>query len=67
MTRPRLSACLAACLALLGACSPTPPPAPSKAVCDALRASLPTWSPQDTERTKEEAARFLEVWDAVCR
>jgi len=66
MTRPRLSACVAACLALLAGCTPTPPPAPSGAVCGALRPALPTWSPQDTAQSKEDAARFLEVWKAVC-
>ncbi len=58
-------ACLAAGLAVLTACTP-PPPAPAQAVCDALRPALPTWSRQDSAQSRKEAARFLEVWTAVC-
>lgn len=36
------------------------------AVCDALRADLPTWSRQDTERSRIEGARFVATFDAVC-
>lgn len=36
------------------------------AICAELRASLPTWSAQDTERSKREGANFLDVFKAVC-
>ena len=63
MTDLRLAAVVSALL--LTACAP-PPPAPAHAVCDALRQALPTWSRKDTEQSREEAARFLDVWEAVC-
>ncbi len=52
--------------AALSGCSATPVPAPARAVCDALRPALPTWSRADSERSKIEGARFLDVWEAVC-
>ena len=58
-----LSAALSALF--LTACTSIPP-APAQAVCDALRPALPTWSAGDTERSKAEAAQFLDVWEAVC-
>ncbi len=58
-----LSAAIAALL--LAGCTSLSP-APAQAVCDALRPALPTWSAQDTEQSKQEAAQFLDVWEAVC-
>ena len=39
---------------------------PPAAVCDAIRPALPTWSGKDTERSKRQGARFLDVWQEVC-
>ncbi len=50
--------------AALSGCSAAP--APARAVCDALRPALPTWSRADSEKSKIEGARFLDVWEAVC-
>ena len=36
------------------------------ATCDALDPYLPTWSDADTEETLKAAARFLDVYAAVC-
>ncbi len=52
--------------AALSGCAAAPAPAPARAVCDALRPALPTWSRADSERSKIEGARFLDVWEAVC-
>ncbi len=56
---------MAAVLLTLTACTP-PVHTPADAICDGLRPALPTWSRQDTERSKIEGARFLDVWHAVC-
>lgn len=34
--------------------------------CDVLRAHLPSYSTHDTEVTKREGAKFLDVFKAVC-
>ncbi len=60
-----LAASLVVAAALSG-CAAPPAPTPADAVCDALRPALPTWSQADTERSKREGARFLDVWEAVC-
>ena len=36
------------------------------ATCDALDPYLPTWSDADTEETLKAAARFLDVYEAIC-
>lgn len=38
----------------------------TESACDAMRPYLPTWSSQDTEQSKNEGARFLDVFKAVC-
>lgn len=35
-------------------------------ICRELRAALPAWSARDTERSKEEGARFVAVFGAAC-
>ena len=40
--------------------------APARPVCDALRPALPNWSRADSEKSKQEGARFLDVFGAVC-
>ena len=45
----------------------TPRSQPADAICDGLRPALPTWSRRDTEQSKTQGARFLDVWDAVCK
>ena len=52
-------------LLMLAGCA-TRRPAPPAAICDAIRPALPTWSGKDTERSRREAARFLDVWNEVC-
>lgn len=37
-----------------------------RTICRELRRELPTLSSKDTQRTKEEADRFFEVFEAVC-
>ena len=66
MTNPRRCLTLAALSAAVLAGCASPPPAPAEAVCDTLRPALPTWSSQDTEQSKREGTRFLDVWSAVC-
>jgi hypothetical protein len=36
------------------------------AICRDLRAAPPTWSTRDTERSKEEGARFVAVFETAC-
>ncbi|WP_420011025.1 hypothetical protein [Tateyamaria sp.] len=56
---------IAAAMLLMAACT-AKDPAPPEAVCAALRPALPTWARADTDRSKREGARFLDVWAAVC-
>ncbi len=37
-----------------------------RTICRELRRDLPTYSTRDTEATKEDGARFLEIFGAVC-
>lgn len=37
-----------------------------RTICRELRNSLPSYSAQDTEQTKQEGADFLDVFGAVC-
>jgi uncharacterized protein YceK len=51
---------------LMSGCGAVAPSAATDATCDALRASLPTWSTQDTDQSRIEAAAFLDVFEAAC-
>ena len=50
---------------LLAGCSAIGSPVPD-ATCDALDQYLPTWSSADTTETLTSAARFLDVFAAIC-
>ena len=56
-----------AMLTLTSACASTGGSETEAAICDELRASLPTWSRRDTEKSKAEGAAFLDVFEAVCQ
>ena len=56
-----------AMLTLTSACASTGGSETEAAICDELRASLPTWSRRDTEQSKAEGAAFLDVFEAVCQ
>ena len=56
-----------AMLILTSACASTGGSETEAAICDELRASLPTWSRSDTEQSKAEGAAFLDVFEAVCQ
>ena len=47
-------------------CGSTNVSATEEAICGVLGAHLPTWSTQDTEQSKREGAKFLDVFDEVC-
>ena len=53
-------------LTLTSGCTTTGGSETEAAICDELRASLPTWSRRDTEQSKAEGAAFLDVFEAVC-
>jgi hypothetical protein len=55
-----------AMLTLMTGCANTGGSETEAAICDELRASLPTWSRRDTEQSKAEGAAFLDVFNAVC-
>ena len=54
-------------LTLTSGCTATGGSETEAAICDELRASLPTWSRRDTEQSKAEGAAFLDVFEAVCQ
>ena len=56
-----------AMLTLTSACASTGGSETEAAICDELRASLPSWSRRDTEQSKAEGAAFLDVFEAVCQ
>ena len=56
-----------AMLTLTSGCATTGGSETEAAICDELRASLPTWSRSDTEQSKAEGAAFLDVFEAVCQ
>jgi len=67
MTSRRALTLAAALLCILpAACTRPAPVSPAEAVCGALAPALPTWSRADSERSKTEGARFMDVWEAVC-
>lgn len=53
------------CALLMTGCGATTPSG-TDAACDSLRPHLPSWSSQDTEQSKVEGAKFLDVFAAVC-
>lgn len=55
-----------AMLTLTSACATTGGSETEAAICDELRASLPTWSRRDTDQSRAEGAAFLDVFEAVC-
>ena len=56
-----------AMLTLTSGCASTGGSETETAICDELRASLPSWSRRDTEQSKAEGAAFLDVFEAVCQ
>ena len=54
-------------LVLLTGCSMPGASATSNAICRELRADLPTYSRADTPDTLASGARFVAVFQAVCR
>ena len=56
-----------AMLTLTSGCGSTGGSETEAAICDELRASLPSWSRRDTEQSKAEGAAFLDVFEAVCQ
>lgn len=57
---------MVAALTLLSACAATGASETERAICRELRRDLPTYSTQDTPETLASAARFLDVFEAVC-
>lgn len=53
-------------LLLMPGCVPSGRSATEAALCNELRADLPTYSRHDTEKSKAEGARFLTTFRAVC-
>lgn len=62
---PRASLVMLA-LTLTSACATTGGSETERAICDELRASLPSWSGGDTVQSRTEGADFLDVFEAVC-
>ena len=52
---------------LLASCESTGGSVTERAICDELRRDLPSWSTQDTAQSQREGARFILVFEAVCR
>lgn len=63
MTRQLLAALS---LTLMASCAAPDGSATTKAVCDELRADLPSWSSHDTPQSRAEGARFITTFGAVC-
>lgn len=64
--RPLRPGLLILVLTLLTGCDVPGGSATSSAICDELRADLPTWSPKDTAQSLGEGARFVTTFNAVC-
>lgn len=62
----RAGAILLTLAALTSACAKQGGSETEAAICRELRAALPTWSAQDTARSKEKGARFVAVFGAAC-
>lgn len=54
-------------LALLTGCGLVGTSATEATICRELRADLPSWSQRDTPETLASGARFVAVFDAVCK
>lgn len=54
-------------LTLLSACAVPTASETERAICRELRRDLPTYSAQDTADTLAAGARFIDVFNAVCR
>jgi hypothetical protein len=52
---------------LLASCESTGGSVTERTICDELRRDLPSWSTQDTAQSQREGARFITVFEAVCR
>lgn len=57
---------LAALSLILMTCCAAPGGFETSAVCDELRADLPSWSSHDTAQSRAEGARFVTTFGAVC-
>jgi len=64
--RLTLASVMMAAALTTGCATTTAGSATEAAICAELRASLPTWSSQDTAQSKREGADFLDVFEAVC-
>jgi hypothetical protein len=53
-------------IAMLSGCASTGVSETEQAICRELRMDLPSFSTDDTAQTIAEAARFLDVFEAVC-
>lgn len=53
-------------LPLMSACASSVPSVTEQTVCHELRTDLPTYSSKDTEQSKQEGARFLATFHAIC-
>jgi len=63
---PRAAMLLMAAAMLTSACATTAGSVTEQAICRELRIVLPTWSRKDTEQSRIDGARFLDVFEAVC-
>lgn len=54
-------------LTLLTACARVGASETERTICRELRRDLPTFSADDTAETLAAGARFIDVFDAVCR
>jgi hypothetical protein len=53
-------------IAALSGCASTGVSETERTICRELRMDLPSFSTNDTAQTMAEAARFLDVFEAVC-
>jgi hypothetical protein len=53
-------------IAMLSGCASTGVSETDRTICRELRMDLPSFSTRDTPETLAEAARFLDVFEAVC-
>lgn len=66
LMRPGVVLLLMTGLLTSGCASLTDASETERTICRELRNALPTWSVEDTEQSKREAADFLSVFSAVC-
>lgn len=67
-TGPRMPAAMLLMTAamLTSGCATTAGSETEQTICRELRLVLPTWSSADTEQSRIDGARFLDVFEAVC-